>query len=71
MSESRNTDNNFLEWSPWEQEAVSEYDDMEDPEAKYKRITKEYSDRLFKFFQEAAHCLAILYKGMILQCIFA
>lgn len=65
MSESRNngTDDDFIEWSPWEQQTLMEMQERGDLENVYLGNTADTEQKLFGLFQGAAQCLAVLYKG--------
>lgn len=63
MSENRSTDDDFIEWSPWEQQALVELQERGDPEAVYVGNTEATVQKLYGLFQGAAQCLAVLYKS--------
>ncbi|XP_018027572.1 telomere attrition and p53 response 1 protein [Hyalella azteca] len=61
MSESRNNDEDFNEWSPWEQQTLLEIQ-RGDVEAVFVTNSEATLQKLYASFQGAAQCLAVLYK---------
>lgn len=62
MSEPRNNEDDFSEWTPWEQQTLMEMQERGDLEAVYLDNTADTEQKLFGLFQGAAQCLAVLYK---------
>lgn len=63
MSENRNSEDDFIEWSPWEQQVLMELQERGDPEALYLGNNEVTVQKLYGLFQGAAQCLAVLYKS--------